>query len=353
VAAGLLGLSLRIWLVVRAPHSTDVDAYRTVLDLLRSGRPLFEGTERYNYPPLWSWILLGLGKVAAAAGAPFETVARGFLVAVDVAVAAVLHRLARRLGHPAPLEPAALYLANPVAVWVCAGQAQFDNLTMLFVLLAVVLDAGAESDERRPGWGAMVSLAGAIGVKQAAAFHPILWFRGPRRGRALLPWLLVALSFAPYLAQARAVRNHVLLYRTVPRSFGFSELVLYESRWALPVTLAACAAAVAAAWALRDREKARASLFVFLVLLVFAPGFGLQYLVWPIALGSLFPGAGLFLTTSAGLLWTDLGGAWSRVPGVHQFGGQLLWLALVFWTIREARALDLWPRRRAPGSARG
>ena len=324
-----------------------------MLELLRSGRPLYEGTERYNYPPLWSWILSGLGRVAAAAGVPFFAAVRATLVAVDVAVAAVLYRLARRLGTPTPLAAPALYLANPIAIWVSAAQGQFDGAMVLLLLLALLLDRGARPEGESPRWTAMLSLAGAIGLKQAAAFHPILWFRGRRRWRAVVPWLLVALSFAPYLAQSRAIRDHVLLYRTVPRSFGFSELVLAESAWAAPVALAACAAAAASAWMLRNREPARASLFVFLALLVFAPGFGIQYLVWPIALGCLFPGAGLWLATAAGLLWTDVGGAWSRIPGVNQFGGQLLWLSLVYWALREARALGLWPSLFSPRAARG
>ncbi|MGE5414456.1 MAG: hypothetical protein ACM3NW_09795 [Syntrophomonadaceae bacterium] len=337
----------------RAPHSTDLDAYGTVLDLLRSGRPLYESTERYNYPPLWSWLLGGVGRAAAGAGVPFFAAVRATLVAVDVGVAALLYRLARRLGHPEPLGPAALYLANPIAIWVSAAQGQFDDLMILFLLLALLLDRGVRSPEESPRWSAMLSLAASIGIKQAAAFHPILWFRGRHRWRAALPWVLVALSFAPYAAQVPAIRDHVLFYRTVPRSFGFSEIVLAESAWAAPVALAACAAAAASAWTLRNRDPVRASLFVFLVLLVLAPGFGMQYLVWPIALGCLFPSAGLWLATAAGLLWTDVGGAWSRIPGVNQFGGQLLWLSLVYWTLREARARGLWPSLFAPRAARG
>ena len=279
----------------------------------------------------------------------FETAVRSFLVAVDAAVGVLLYRLARRLGRPTPVAAAALYLANPMAIWISAAQAQFDNVMMFFLLLALWFD-GRRGEGDPPRWDSLLALAASIGVKQAAAFHPILWFRGPRRWRALLPWLLVAAAFVPFAAQAGAIRDRVLLYRTVPRSFGFSEFVLYDSRWARPVTLAACAAAALAAWALRDRERCRASLFVFLVLLVFAPGFGIQYLVWPIALGALYGGTGFWLTTAAGLLWTDVGGAWSRLGGVNQFGGQFLWLALVFWLLREARALGLWRSLLSPRS---
>jgi len=57
---------------------------------------------------------------------------------------------------------------------------------------------------------------------------------------------------------------------------------------ALPVT--------AAGDGRRSVEIARASLLLFLVILVFAPGFGRQYCVWPIALGwALLAGVGGFV----------------------------------------------------------
>ena len=145
----------------------------------------------------------------------------------------------------------------------------------------------------------------------------------------------MAALFLPYAGQARAIRDHVLFYRAVPRSYGFSEFVLYDARFALPVALAALTAACAAAWWLRFQERARASLFVFLVLLFFAPGLGSQYLVWPLALGALFGGAGYVLTTASALAWT-LGWQYSW-PGTSQFMGHLVWLSVAFWGVREAR----------------
>jgi hypothetical protein len=337
----LAGLGTRIWLAHRAPHSTDIDSYREVLDLVRQGRSVYEGTTHYNYPPVWIWVLVALNRGARALGTPFETVLRSFLIVIDLAVATVLAQLAGRLRSATPGAAAALYLANPVVIWVSAAQAQFDNLVVLFLLIALLADRPRPGAEESPSWMSMGSLALSIGLKQITAFHPILWLRGRRWRRALLPWALVAAVFIPYASHARAIRDHVLLYRSVPRSFGFSELVLFDEKWLIPLALAAFAATAWTAWALRTREKCRSSLLLFLVLLVFAPGFGLQYLVWPLALGALFGGPGFWMTTAAGLLWTDVGAPWSRLSGVNQFGGQLLWLSLVFWALREARSTGL------------
>ncbi len=65
-------------------------------------------------------------------------------------------------------------------------------------------------------------------------------------------------------------------------------------------------AAVAVAIVLLSRvELASASLRLFLVILVFAPGFGRQYCVWPIALGALFAGPGCSHLSHLGASWPD------------------------------------------------
>ena len=349
-ACCLAGLGTRFWLARKAPHSTDIDSYREVLDLVRQGRSVYEGTTHYNYPPVWIWVLVALNRAARALGASFENVLRTFLIVIDLAVAAVLARLAGRLRSATPGVAAALYLANPVVIWVSVAQAQFDNLVVLFLLIALLADRSRPNGEEAPRWTSMGSLAVSIGLKQVTVFHPILWLRGPHWRRALLPWALVAAAFIPYASSARAIRDHVLLYRSVPRSFGFSELVLFDERWLIPLAALGIAATAWTAWALRAREKCRSSLLLFLVLLVFAPGFGLQYLVWPLALGALFGGTGFWLTTAAGLLWTNVGGPWSDLAGINQFGGQLLWLCLVFWAVREALAIGLFDGGRESAS---
>ncbi len=316
---------------------------------MRQGRSVYAGTTHYNYPPVWIWVLMALNRAASGLGASFETVLRSFLIMTDLAVAAALARLAGRLRAVTPGVAAALYLANPVVIWVSVAQAQFDNLVVLFLLIALLADRSRPGEEA-PRWTSMGSLAVSIGLKQITAFHPILWLRGPRWRRALLPWALVAAAFIPYAASARAIRDHVLLYRSVPRSFGFSELVLFDERWLIPLAALGMGATAWTAWALRAKEKCRSSLLLFLVLLVFAPGFGLQYLAWPLALGALFGGAGFWLTTAAGLLWTNVGGPWSDLAGVNQFGGQLLWLCLVFWAVHEARGIGLFDAKRTPAS---
>jgi len=323
------GAAVRLALAWSAPESVDLQSYDIVADLLRRGQPLYEGTHRYNYAPLWAWLLAAIHRAAQSAGVSPSGLTRSLLAAADLACAGMVFRLARRKGFAHPWAAAAAVAGNPVLIWVSSVQGQFDNLSIL--LLLVALDAAT-------ALRAAPALFLSIAVKQVTAVHPLLFLK---RREDALPILSVytgtAALFLPYAGQWRAIRDHVLFYRAVPRSYGLSELVLWDARFALPVALTALAAAAAAAWRLRSAEAARASLFVFLVLLALAPGLGAQYFVWPLVLGALFRGPGYVLVTVAALVW--ILGSHFAVPGSGQFFGQFAWLAVVFWTFREARAL--------------
>ena len=90
---------------------------------------------------------------------------------------------------------------------------------------------------------------------------------------------------------------------------------------------------------------ARGSLGPFLVMLVFLPGFGRQYCVWPVALGALFPGAGLlvFTAVSTGFLargFFPFEGAPAWLPGWYgPWWSALLWLLLELRSARKNRGL--------------
>lgn len=318
----------RFYLAWTAPSSVDLESYGIVAAQGREGLPLYESTSRYNYSPVWSWAIAGLDAVSRAAGLPFDGVTRSLLAGVDLGVAALVFLLARRSGR-APWTCAALFLVNPVGIWVSSVQGQFDNVAVLCLLAA--LSAGTA--KRSGPW-----LFASIAVKQVTLVHPILWIR--RRKDALAVALVYAAAAALFLAywrQWRAILAHVVFYRGVPRSYGFSEWVLADSAWALPLGLTALAAAGAAAWLLRLHDPVRASLFVFLVLLFFAPGLGSQYLMWPLPFAALHPGWRALLFSAAAILWI-LGSHYS-IPGSGRWMGQILWLSVALWGSGEIRAL--------------
>ncbi len=338
--AGLLicvaALALRFYLSWRAPASYDMKWYWAAIsrDLERGAR-LYEDTP-YHFSPVWSWLLL-LFRRASRWGLPFDAALRSFLTVADAVSAWLLFRIARREGSggwrwKAPV----LFLTNPMSIWVSSVQGQFDNLSLLF-LLAAVLVYGEREQRTALRTGCLLFLS--VAAKQVTLFHPILWLRR-RRGLAitLIAYLATAALFLPYAGQWRAILDRLVLYGSVPRSYGFSEFVLYDQRWAPFIGALAAAAALAAAWALGRQKLPRACLLLFLVILIFAPGLGSQYLIWPLAFGALFGGARYFLFTAASIAWTL--GYHFGVPGSGRWMGHLVWLSAGLWAIGELRLLE-------------
>ncbi len=346
----LLGIGIRLWLAQNFPAGVDLASYDSVVGILRAGRPLYESTHLYNYSPLWSWALLGLRKAAEDLGVAPEFLIRIFLTICDLACAALLFRLARRRGSAFPWTVSALFLGNPVLIWIGAAQGQFDVLVVSFLLFAIL--ATSEESQGTPhlagGWRPMLLLGVSMAWKQVTVFHPLLWRNRIRRPLLLVAYAVPAVAFLPYARQWRAIARNVLFYRSVPASYGFSELVLFDRRWAAPVAAAALAGAAACALTGAGRDLARGSLRIFLVLLLLAPGIGGQYLFWPLTLGCLFPSPGFWMTTAAASLWI-LGDRLS-IEGTARFGGHLVWLAIAFWLVRELAAAGIWPRRADPAN---
>jgi hypothetical protein len=146
-----------------------------------------------------------------------------------------------------------------------------------------------------------------------------------------------ALSFLPYLASFQSIRSHVLEYSGLRGLYGSDALLLIPGvpDW-VPVAVFILAAGLAV-FVLRNIELGRASLLLFLVILIFAPGISRQYFVWPIALGSLYPGPGYLLysvVASASILHLSNPNGGEDAFGPGWFGP---WLAAIVWLLFELR----------------
>ncbi len=115
----------------------------------------------------------------------------------------------------------------------------------------------------------------------------------------------------------------------------------------VPVPIFVAAVGVAL-FRLRRTELARASLLLFLVILVFAPGFGRQYCVWPIALGAIFAGPGFFLYSLVAGAFL-VGALFPAAPYAALLPGWYgPWWAAIAWLLWELRT----PRVKIPANPR-
>src|SRR5262249_26552114 len=134
--------------------------------------------------------------------------------------------------------------------------------------------------------------------KHVTAFHPFLFVRNRRRPglppvAVLVPYGVFLLSFVPFLSGRAGILANVFIYPTRllgtnrQRPGGLRYLIEfpgYSDGIFFPIFAGAL---VCSLCLLPSADLPLACLILFLTILLFLPGFSAQYLVWPIALGSL------------------------------------------------------------------
>jgi len=345
LAAGFLVASaVRTGWLSAFADNWDMGTYRQFVEFAPRGGGLYRDAP-YHYSPVWAFLVLGVSNVAAPTGIPFEKAVGGLLLLGDAATAYLLFRIARdRLGRPPDRAAGAalLFFSNPVSVFVTGFHLQWDNLAILLLVAAVWL-AGREPGRRV---ATSLALAASLLVKHVTFFHPLLFARRAGRRRLpielLLPYGFFFASLLPYWGSRAAVFEGVFRYRSLSEDYGTAMLRKLPGvpEWAPTAIFAA--ATLAGVLAFRRLEIGRACLLLFLVLLIFVPGVVEYYFVWPIALGSLYGGAGyaaFTLLVSAFFLGSPDG---LGLPIPHLPGWHGVWWGAVFWL--------LWELRRASGS---
>jgi hypothetical protein len=200
----------------------DVTSYRLVSNIQELGQSVYANTERYNYGPIWAWIVAGFGHLAGpGTGGLFHMWIAGFLAMVDVLIAVAA---ARAYSWMAAL----IFLLSPIGLLISGFHSQFDNLAVLMGLSAwLLIRAG------KPKTPAFLLSAVCLGVslivKHILFLFPV-WMvfwkpLGKLRNRilyALIAYGLFAIGFLPWCfdpASRAGIRRNVFGYNS---SLGFS-----------------------------------------------------------------------------------------------------------------------------------
>lgn len=120
----IAGFALRLTLAIVTRPNFDLQSYGIVSAIVSNGGNVYAQTNRYNYSPLWSFV------VTALAGSP--TLIRMFLSIVDVGNALLIGKLyGTKVG--------AFYALNPVSIFIVGYGGQFETLAALPVLLVLLV----------------------------------------------------------------------------------------------------------------------------------------------------------------------------------------------------------------------
>lgn len=283
----------------------DIESYRIVGDLVRAGQPVYTAAtavNRHPYLPLLMYWMALAQAIAVHFDLSFVKVVRLLPIAADIGIALLLWSALRSASGASSiaLRGALLYALNPVSVFVVAYHGQFDSLSLLFLLFALLALARPLTAGLWLG-AAILSKSWPV-LALPTLFCSVADWRG--RGRLLVGALAVPLAgLVLYLAWsgeaagttlARALGyNHGVgvwgysYFFRLQRDLGTSAAGLFGPvvAYGRYATLAALAL-VWLLWARRETAQAGV-LTVLITFLACTHAFSIQYLMWLVPLAIL------------------------------------------------------------------
>ena len=327
VVIAVVGLTLRLILAAFFPGNWDQDSYLIVARIVERGGNVYAETARYNYSPLWAYLLAGLDVAERAVGLRFDFLTRAFLAVVDLADAVLIAGIAKR-SNLNPRLAFLTFLLSPVSILLTGLHGQFENLAALPLLLGAYLALG----KAPKGW--LWSLAAlALTAKHILIFSvwDFLGWLGKGFGQGVLLMIGAGMVFlvsfgTSWLVAPRAIVGHVLLYSS---NHGLYGLGLLPPTYALPLFLGLMVCLVLATsrqpWPVYRRLA-----FMAVALLAFLPGMGEQYLAIVPLFASVRPSRWL-------AVWSLVASAAILNAQPSTFGGPapspLLWNGLFLVTV--------------------
>lgn len=336
-----LGLTVRIYLASTTTGNYDMESYRIVSDLVLDGKNIYANTYRYNYSPLWAYVLAFFRQIEIVYLIPLSFSIRFFLSLVDVGTLIILLLLAKKLVIPLT-RVAVLFFLNPVSIILTGHHGQFDNLTILLILCGAYLFL-----TKRHGVISWLFMTMA-GITKHHVFNEILiilktWLKS--WGKILFLFCLSAalfwLSFLPYWQEGKVfIISNVFLYRASSGlgGYGIPNLMArlkFDPQWINYYHYFFYYVYILFPLLLPTKQILKRLLLVILFMLSFMPGFATQYVVLPIALGSLFGGPPFLLYTLFASFHLFGHGAELNIPRFASFYFVEIWLMSFFWFLWE------------------
>jgi 4-amino-4-deoxy-L-arabinose transferase-like glycosyltransferase len=364
LAIGALGIAARLYVVHVSTGCNDMQTWESFgRDAHRFGLGyLYDNVPGFNHPPVMGWMVGFFMKIALSTGVRFEALFKAPAVLADVLSASLIYR-SWQLTRPRHAALAfALFCWSVPSILVTAFHGNTDSICTSFCLLAALL-----VDRARPMLGGL-ALGAAMNVKLIPIMLvPLLASSagGPKRVvRFLIGLSAGALPFLPMLVRHwKGFYAHALMYRSNYEEWGITAVLgelssasnighfarqldlFWIDQGARPILLVVCTVAAINAWKRRWSAR-RLTAFGFATFLSLTPGFGVQYLVYPIpALFSVSVKNGLLYSAAAGiyafmLYYTSWDGShpfFETIPMTLPLGVQLLgygaWVSTLMVTV--------------------
>lgn len=359
LAGGLfLGIVLRAVQIATSIGTVDASNWlRHVLHVDQLGvLRAYQASRLVNHPTFGLEIAYWTWKVGGRFGMHFFDTFRILTSVADLVTALALFVLGRRIGGETGVWLALVFFLSPASIFISAFHCNTDPIMVMFIVLALL----ATLAQRPILAGLLIGLATGTKIIAFAALPLLLVGLRGWKARA---WFLAAAAIVgaivfvpPVVVSGWVVIRNVFGYTGWGGAWGIPLLArLADVRVPMtPVLLAALLALWAAeAWKRGEAARApRSTGLAFLLVLVLAPGFSVQYLHW------ILPYPALLLRRWAAVVvhtlisiflfavYTSWSGEWpwlwanrgTNPPWVGMFG-LIVWVAIGGAAIVSARSL--------------
>jgi len=192
----------------------DIESWKIAADIMAHGGNVYGETGRYNYGPIWFYILHGLNQYVGGGFGEliaFRWKVAAFLTGVDIAIFLFLLRIYG-------VWVACLFFLNPISIIITGYHSQLDSLAVLLALLAAWV---IERYKTSLGFWTGLGLLGlSLSTKHILFFFPIWLAIKQDRWRyklasVLVPYSIFLVLFVPFWSGgSEGIINNVFLYRS-------------------------------------------------------------------------------------------------------------------------------------------
>ena len=334
-----LGLAARLFFAYHFTGNYDIVSWYLNRDILEYGKNIYAITSRYNYTPIWFSIIYFLGIVSLLFPQfPFMFVIRSFLSIVDLITAWVLFKIAKRI-NLSPVKAVALFFLNPISIIITGYHGQFENLSVLFLLLAIYFCLRNDKKVKTFVW---FFLTMGLLIKHVVINQVLGMFMNIERSwkKAIILFFLALifflLTFVPYWKEgAQGIVDNVFLYSGgMSASYGLISFefapvgtLIHKYMFILAMFLFA--------FFFRAKNIIRVALVNLLFFFVFTSGLSAQQMVLPIALGALIPTNAFYLYTliTSLFLFGDINELKIRL--FESYNWNCVWICALVWFVVE------------------
>jgi hypothetical protein len=276
-----LGFCLRFLVSLRG-HNYDFESYLIVAEIIERGGNVYAETVRYNYGPIWSYIIYSFYQLASYNVVIFRYLLISFLGLVDFGICVLLW-------HKFGAGVALFFFLNPITIIITGYHNQFDNLPVFLAMISALI-IGNDFNKpitSRKGIG-LIILGLSLITKHILFIFP-LWLAIKQKGLhrkiiiIFIPISMFILSFLFYWNEGKqGIMSNVFLYRSHGNEIFYNIFVPNGIRTLVSSQMVWIILLVSFAIFFRHKNVFDSLLLYTCVVVAFSPATANQYLAIPV-----------------------------------------------------------------------